>query len=298
MGLDMSPSWLAASSKLREGAKVREPTPAPRVALHTTKEEGAMGQLDGRIAIVTGSDSGIGQGIAEELAREGADVAITYLHDEAGAAETRRKVEACGRRAFVTRLDQADEASVSALFDGVAQALGTPDILVNNAGATDIKQSPVRADAHGGLRPDDQGRSLRPVLLQPRVRAAPRDRRQDHQHHLGARGDAQPEIHRLQRRQGRAADLHARPGAGAGAQRNTTVNAIAPGLTRAPPTLERIESPEGQEKIQKNIPLRRAGEPREVGRLAVYLASSDADYVTGQSFTIDGGLETNWGQGA
>jgi glucose 1-dehydrogenase len=50
------------------------------------------------------------------------------------------------------------------------------------------------------------------------------------------------------------------------APRNTTVNAIAPGLTRAPPTLERIESPEGQEKIKKNIPLQRAGEPREVGR--------------------------------
>jgi glucose 1-dehydrogenase len=100
-----------------------------------------MGQLNGRIAIVTGSDSGIGQGIAEELAREGADVAITYLHDEAGAAETRRKVEACGRRAFVTRLDQADEASVRPVRR-VAEALGTPDILVNNAGATTIKQAP------------------------------------------------------------------------------------------------------------------------------------------------------------
>ncbi|USQ95245.1 SDR family NAD(P)-dependent oxidoreductase [Caulobacter sp. RL271] len=87
-----------------------------------------MGQLEGRIAIVTGSDCGIGQGIAEELARERADVAITYLHDEASADETRHRVEACGRRAFVTRLDQADEASVTALFDGVAEALGAPDI--------------------------------------------------------------------------------------------------------------------------------------------------------------------------
>jgi glucose 1-dehydrogenase len=224
-----------------------------------------MGQLDGRIAIVTGSDSGIGQGIAEELAREGADVAITYLHDEAGAAETRRKVEACGRRAFVTRLDQADEGSVAALFDGVAQALGTPDILVNNAGATDIKQASFAADADGGLRPDDQGRSLRTVLLQPRVRAAPRD---------GGKIINITSVHEVTPSPKYTAYNAAKGGlltftrglALELAERNTTVNAIAPGLTRAPPTLERIETPEGQEKIKKNIPLRRAGEPREIGR--------------------------------
>lgn len=257
-----------------------------------------MGQLNGRIAIVTGSDSGIGQGIAEELAREGADVAITYLHDEAGAAETRRKVEACGRRAFVTRLDQADETSVSALFDGVGEALGTPDILVNNAGATDIKKAPfaetptadfdrmLKVDLYGPFfcsrefvrRRGGGGGKIINITSVHEVTPSPK-----YTAYNAAKGGL------LSFTRGLALEL---------APQRTTVNAIAPGLTRAPPTLERIESPEGKENIRKNIPLQRAGEPREIGRLAVYLASEDADYITGQSFTIDGGLETNWGQGA
>jgi glucose 1-dehydrogenase len=256
-----------------------------------------MGQLNGRIAIVTGSDSGIGQGIAEELAREGADVAITYLHDEAGAAETRRKVEACGRRAFVTRLDQADETSVSALFDGVGEALGTPDILVNNAGATDIKQAPfaetptadfdrmIKVDLYGPffcsrefVRRRGGGGKIINITSVHEVTPSPK-----YTAYNAAKGGL------LSFTRGLALEL---------APQRTTVNAIAPGLTRAPPTLKRIESAEGQENIRENIPLQRAGEPREIGRLAVYLASEDADYITGQSFTIDGGLETNWGQGA
>lgn len=70
-----------------------------------------MGQLNDKIATVTGSDAVIGQGIAEAFAREGAEVAITDLHDEDGANETRRRVEALGQRAVTTRRDQADTAS-------------------------------------------------------------------------------------------------------------------------------------------------------------------------------------------
>jgi glucose 1-dehydrogenase len=76
------------------------------------------------------------------------------------------------------------------------------------------------------------------------------------------------------------------------------VNAIAPGLIRTPLTAERTEDPKAMEEELPEIPWGRPGEPWEVARLAVYLASEDADYVTGQSFTIDGGLEMNWGQGA
>ena len=76
------------------------------------------------------------------------------------------------------------------------------------------------------------------------------------------------------------------------------VNAIAPGLIRTPMRAERTEDPKAMEEELPEIPWNRPEEPREVARLAVYLASDDADYVTGQSFTIDGGLEMNWGQGA
>lgn len=72
------------------------------------------GRLDGRIASITGSDSGIGQGTAIEFAREGADVVVTYHDDDSGAHETRKKVEELGRRAIVVQIDTTDEASVEA----------------------------------------------------------------------------------------------------------------------------------------------------------------------------------------
>jgi NAD(P)-dependent dehydrogenase (short-subunit alcohol dehydrogenase family) len=91
-------------------------------------------QLENRIAIVTGSDSGIGQAIATEFAREGADVAITYLHDADGAEETKRRVEAAGRRGLVIQTDVRDPDAVARLFERTRTELGTPDIQVNDAG--------------------------------------------------------------------------------------------------------------------------------------------------------------------
>jgi glucose 1-dehydrogenase len=85
-------------------------------------------------ALVTGSDSGIGQAIAEEFARARADVAVTFHTDCAGAENTERRVKTTGRRALMRHLEVRDEASVAALFDAVAGGLGVPDILVNNAG--------------------------------------------------------------------------------------------------------------------------------------------------------------------
>jgi glucose 1-dehydrogenase len=93
-----------------------------------------MAQLENKIALITGSDSGMGQAVAEEFARAGAEVAITFHSDRSDAEETERRVKAAGRRAIVRQLDVCEEASVAALFDAVAAELGVPDILVNNAG--------------------------------------------------------------------------------------------------------------------------------------------------------------------
>jgi glucose 1-dehydrogenase len=76
------------------------------------------------------------------------------------------------------------------------------------------------------------------------------------------------------------------------------VNAIAPGLVRTPMTMKRTDDPQSSREELPHIPWHRPGEPWEIARLALYLGSDDADYITGQSFTIDGGLELNWGQGA
>ena len=77
-------------------------------------------RLDGRTAIVTGADSGIGRATAEAFTEEGADVAITFLHDAGGAEETRRLVEAAGRRALVVQADQRDPAAVARLFERIS----------------------------------------------------------------------------------------------------------------------------------------------------------------------------------
>ena len=92
------------------------------------------GKLQDKVAIITGSDSGIGQATAEAFAKEGADVAVTYFHDKDGAEKTKGLVEAQGRRAIVVHLDQRDPGSVAALFAEADKAFGTPYILVNDAG--------------------------------------------------------------------------------------------------------------------------------------------------------------------
>ena len=93
-----------------------------------------MAKLDSKTALITGSDSGMGQAMAEEFARAGANVAITFHTDEAGAEESRRRVQATGRKAIVRQTDVRDEGSVARLFEAVSSELGTPDILVNDAG--------------------------------------------------------------------------------------------------------------------------------------------------------------------
>ncbi len=91
-------------------------------------------RLHGKVALITGSDSGIGQATAVAFAEEGADLVVTYLHDADGASATRQQVEAAGRRAIVVQLDIRDEAQVGAAFDQAIVAFGTVDILMNNAG--------------------------------------------------------------------------------------------------------------------------------------------------------------------
>jgi glucose 1-dehydrogenase len=258
-----------------------------------------MKKLENRIALITGSDSGMGQAMAEIFAGEGADVVVTFHTDQAGAEETRRKVEAAGRRAMVRRLDVRDEADVAALFEAVETEFGTPDILVNNAGmgssGSDLADTPA----------EDFDRVIKTDLYGPFFccREFIRRRRV-----AGGKGKIIniTSVHEAIPSPGNAAYGAAKGGlltltrslALELAPMRINVNAIAPGLIRTPMTAQRTEDPEKMAEELPNIPWNRPGEPWEVARLALYLASEDADYVTGQSFTIDGGLEMNWGQGA
>ncbi len=256
-------------------------------------------QLAGAIAVVTGSDSGIGRAIAEEFARHGADVAITWFHDEAGARETARRVEASGQRALVLSVDVRDPAAVAVLFDRTVRELGVPFVLVNDAGV-DAGGKPVV-----DMTIEEWDDRIKTNLYGPFYACQQfiRLRRE-----AGGRGKIIniTSVHEEIPRAGAAGYC-----ASKGALRNLTrcltlelaadrinVNNIAPGMIKTAMNQPALDDPKVMEEQVQSIPWKRAGEPWEIAKLALYLASADADYASGQTFTLDGGLTMNQGQGA
>ncbi|MDQ3657187.1 MAG: SDR family oxidoreductase [Chloroflexota bacterium] len=259
----------------------------------------ATGKLTGKIAIVTGSDSGIGQAIAEEFARHGADVAVTWFHDEAGARQTAESVHKAGRTALVTHLDVRDPAAVATLFADVEAQLGVPFILVNDAGidavGKDVAEMAIeewedrfRSNVHGPFYACQQ-------FIRARRRAGG-----------GGKIINITSVHEDIPRAGAAGYC-----ASKGALRHLTrclalelagdrinVNNIAPGMVKTSMNQPALDDPKVMEEQVQSIPLKRAAEPEEIAHLALYLASSDSDYASGQTYVLDGGLMMNQGQGA
>lgn len=258
-----------------------------------------MSKLTNKVALITGADSGMGQAIAEEFAREGADIVIGYHSDRGGAEETRRLTEQHGRNAIVHQLDVRDEAAVANCFEVAAGGLGVPHILVNNAGVGGGSAKVAE------MTTEDFDRVIKTDLYGPFFCAREFVRRRE------AAGGSGKIINITSVHEAIPSPGSASYGAAKGglltftrslalelAAMRINVNAIAPGLIRTPMTAKRTADPEKMKQQLPSIPWNRPGEPWEIARLALYLASEDADYVTGQSFTIDGGLEMNWGQGA
>lgn len=255
-------------------------------------------RLSENIAIVTGSDSGIGAAIAVRFAKEGADVVVTWHTDQEGAKKTLDAVRNEGCRGFMHQVDVADEASVEALFAAVDDQLGTPSLLVCNSGTDDETSSAdlTTADFDHVIKTDLYGPFLCARAFIQRRRA------------VGGRGkiinvssvhDRIPSPKHLPYGTAKGGVLTmTRTLALELAPMKINVNAIAPGQIRTPMTQQRIDDPQTHTREMANVPWHRPGEPEEIARLAAYLASEEADYVTGQSIAIDGGLTMNWGQGA
>ncbi|PTQ13183.1 short-chain dehydrogenase [Sphingomonas oleivorans] len=258
-----------------------------------------MGKLDGQIALVTGASSGIGKATAIEFAREGASIFILYHKDDAEAEAVKSEIEALGARCATGRADVGSEPDILSAFAACAQKLGTPTILVNNAG---IDSAGIHV---ADMTLDRWNETIRTNLTGPFLcsREFVRGRQSD----AGAGKIINiSSVHQDIPRAG-AADYDASKG---GLRNLTTtlalelaplkinVNNIAPGMVLTQMNQEAIDNPKIMEEQIASIPWKRAADPKEIARLAVYLASQDADYVTGATFVIDGGLMLNMGQGA
>ena len=247
--------------------------------------------LAGRIALVTGGDSGIGAACAKALAAAGADVAVTYLNDDQGATETVEAVRKLGRRALALRSDAREETAVEALFSKVEQEIGTVDILVTSAGINTygIEIAKLTLEQwENMLRTDLTGT----FLASRRCIQAMREQKKK-----GA-VIAISSIHAEIVRSGSSVYAAAKAGvkhyietlalevAGDG----ITVHAIAPGMILTPMN-QTAEDWWVVRKVKSEfIPLGRPGQPEEVANVAVFLASPAGDYFTASTLTIDGGL--------
>jgi glucose 1-dehydrogenase len=256
-------------------------------------------RLQGEIAIVTGSDSGIGQATAFAFAKEGADVAVTYLEDENGAKRTGKEIEATGRRAFVTQLDVRDPARVAEFFQAVQQRLGTPTILVNNAGvdAAGVHVKDMRLEHWDSI--------LRSNLYGPFYCCQQFIRRLDGSDKHGSIINI-TSVHQETPRAGAAGYDVSKGGlrnltttlALELAEKNINVNNIAPGMILTPMNQSALDDPETLKKQVQSIPMKRAGQPEEIAHAAVFLASDQARYIHGTTIFIDGALTLYQGQGA
>jgi NAD(P)-dependent dehydrogenase (short-subunit alcohol dehydrogenase family) len=240
------------------------------------------------VAIVTGSDSGIGKATAVALAEAGYDVGITWRSDEEGAKGTAEEVAAAGRRAEVRRLDLTELPAAAGVIEELADALGGLDVLVNNAGMG-ITESFLEMEL-------DSWSEVLDVDLTGPMLCAQRAARRMVAAGAGGRIINVTSVHEHVPLEGSAAYCAAKGGLGLLtkvmalelAEHNVLVNAVAPGEISTPLTGQHDVDPHTEER--PGIPLGRPGHAREIAGAIVHLASPEASYTTGASFVIDGGL--------
>ncbi len=248
------------------------------------------GRLTGKVALVTGSRRGIGRGIALEFAREGADVVVNDVTGENEAENVSGEIRTLGRRALVVMADVTEREQVQRMVQRIVTEMGRIDILVNNAGVESIVSVLELTEAEWDrvTRTNLKGEFL---CLQAAAREM-----------VKTGGGAIINIGSVQAGMVLPGRTHYAPSkraiealtANAAAElapHGIRVNCIHPGLIDTDMTTWVMKDPNVLPVVLERIAMHRAGRPSEIGRAAVFLASDDASYVTGQSLYVDGGFQ-------
>lgn len=244
------------------------------------------GRLEGKAAIITGADSGIGRAVALAYAREGADVLISYLSEHEDAEETRRLVEEAGRKAVVVAGDISEPAHCRAIVDRAVEAFGKVDVLVNNA-AHQMTFEDI------GEIPDEEWdytfRTNIHAMFYLTKAAVP------HMRNGGAiinttsvnADTPSPQLLAYATTKGAIQNFTAGL-AQLLAEKNIRVNCVAPGPIWTP-LIPSTMPPEKVKDFGKQVPMQRPGQPKELAPVYVMLASDEASYVSGATVAVTGG---------
>lgn len=249
-----------------------------------------MQGLKGKVAIVTGASSGIGQGIAKRLGCEGANVIVDYVGSPDGAVETLRAIQESGSQGKIVQADVTSVAADRALVDAAWEAFGSADILINNAGMEKKSDfwDTTEEDYDKVMAVNLRGPFFLTQAFVRRLREAKRPGRivnisSVHEDmvfpgfatYCCSKGG----LRMLMR------DLAVELGS-----LGITVNNVAPGAIATPINNSLLENKPELNALLANIPLGRMGTPEDVASLVAFLASDEAAYVTGSTFVVDGGL--------
>ncbi len=253
--------------------------------------------LTGQPALVTGANSGIGEAVALGLARAGADVAVNYVTHPETAEEVAHKIEALGRKAIVLKADVSKEDEVEKMFAAAVAQFGTLHVSVSNAG--------LQRDAKFDEMTLDQWTTVIGVNLTGQFlccRAAAREfkRRGVVKSVSQAAGKmiCMSSVHQVIPWAGHVnyaaskggIDMMMRSIAQELAPHFIRVNAIAPGAIRTPINTAAWDTPTAYADLMTLVPYKRVGEPDDIAQAAVWLASDAADYITGATLFVDGGM--------
>lgn len=253
--------------------------------------------LSGQKAIVTGSSSGIGKGVAVAFAQAGADVVVNYAGSKERAEEVAQEASQYGGKVIVVKADVSNEDDVLAMFKQTISEFGTVDIVVNNAG---LQKDACFADMTLDQWNKVIGINLTGQFLCAREAIREFMKRGVVKEVSCAAGKiiCMSSVHEMIPWAGHANYAASKGGvmlmmksiAQEYASQRIRVNSICPGAIRTPINKEAWDTPEAYNKLMNVVPYKRIGEIEDIGRAAVWLASDLSDYVNGTSLFVDGGM--------